>query len=182
MKPQCLLPHSQLPSACHYPEPSQSSLCPPFAFLKFNFNIIPSSKPGSSKWSISLRIPHQYYICSSPLPIRAKWPAQFLLLELITRKIFGDIYRTLSSSLYSFLHCAVTSALLDQNTLPSLLFSKTLKHAPPLMWRKKFHNQQNKWHIYSSVCLHLSIFWEENWETEYLAPNDSKRSLTVICS
>ena len=155
MNPHCLLPHSQLPSACPFPEPSQYSPCTPFPLLKFNFNIIPSSIPGSSKWSISLTLPQQYYICTSPPPIRAKWPAQFLLLDLITRKIFGDIYRTLSSSLCSFLHLAVTSNLLEQNTLPSPLFSNTLKHVPPLTWGKNFTTNKTNG---TFIVLHVFIF------------------------
>ena len=36
--------------------------------------------------------------------IRAIWPAHLILLDLITRLIFLEKYRSLSSSLYSFLH------------------------------------------------------------------------------
>jgi hypothetical protein len=45
---------------------------------------------------------------------------------LITRMIFGDEYRSLSSSLCSLLHYLVTSSLLGQNILLSILFSKIL--------------------------------------------------------
>jgi hypothetical protein len=45
---------------------------------------------------------------------------------LITRIIFGDEYRSLSSSLCSLLHSPVTSSLLDPNILLSTLFSNTL--------------------------------------------------------
>jgi hypothetical protein len=45
---------------------------------------------------------------------------------LITRIIFGDEYRSLSSSLCSLLHSPVTSSLLGPNILLSTLFSNTL--------------------------------------------------------
>jgi len=41
-------------------------------------------------------------------PICATSPAHFILLDLIPRIIFGEEYRSLSSSLCSFLHSPVT--------------------------------------------------------------------------
>ena len=34
------LSYSQVPTTCLYPEPDQSSPCPPFHILKIHFNII----------------------------------------------------------------------------------------------------------------------------------------------
>jgi hypothetical protein len=42
-------------------------------------------------------------------PIRATCPAHLIFLDFITRTIFGEQYRSLSSSLCSFLHSVVTS-------------------------------------------------------------------------
>ena len=59
-------------------------------------------------------------------PIRAKCPAHHFLLDLITRTILGEEYRSLSFSLCSFLHFCVTLYLLGLNILLSTLFSNTL--------------------------------------------------------
>ena len=48
-------------------------------------------------------------------PIHATCPAHPFLLHLITRVIFGEQYRSLSSSLCSFLDSPVTSSLLGPN-------------------------------------------------------------------
>ena len=85
---------------------------PAFHFLKIHFYIILPSTPGSSKWSLSIRFPHQNPVYTSPLPIRAICPAHHIFLEFITRTICGEQYRSLSSPLCSFLHSPVTSSLL----------------------------------------------------------------------
>ena len=64
----------------------------------------------------------------TPLPssIRATCHAHLIHLDLITRIIFGEQHRSLSSSLCSFLHSHVTSSLLDPSIPLSTLFSDTL--------------------------------------------------------
>ena len=50
MEPEGSLPHSQVPATSPYPEPDQSSPCPPTPnFLQIH-NIILASTPGPSKW------------------------------------------------------------------------------------------------------------------------------------
>jgi len=59
-------------------------------------------------------------------PIHATCPAHLILLDFITLTILGEQYRSLSSSLCSFLRSPVTSSLLGPNIFPSTLSSNTL--------------------------------------------------------
>ena len=50
--------------------------------LKSHPNILPSM-PGSSKWSVSLRFPHQKPQCTPLPPIRVTCPVHHILLDFI---------------------------------------------------------------------------------------------------
>ena len=95
----------------HYPKqkysppvPIMSQIDPIHAptshFRKTHFNIVLSSTPGSSKWSLSLRFPYQNPVYISSLPKHATCPAH-LILDLITRKTLGEEYRSWSSCSYT---------------------------------------------------------------------------------
>ena len=60
---------------CPYSKPNPVHALPSH-FLKIHFNIILPSMPGSSKWSLFLRSPHQNPVCTSPLPRMCYIPRQ----------------------------------------------------------------------------------------------------------
>jgi hypothetical protein len=93
--------------------------------------------PGSTKWSLSLRFSHQNPVHASSLPpICATCPAHLILLYLITCTIVGEEYRSLSSSLWSFLHPHLTQAQIFSPTP----YSETRSaYVPPTMSATKFH-------------------------------------------
>jgi len=59
-------------------------------------------------------------------PIHTTCPTHLILLDFITQTVLGEKYRSLSSSLCSFLHSPVTSSLQGSNILFSTPFSNTL--------------------------------------------------------
>ena len=73
-------------------------------FLKIHLNIILPSTPGFPQWSLSSGFPTKALYEPLLSPIRATCPTHPILFHVITRTIFGEEYRSLSTSLCSFLN------------------------------------------------------------------------------
>ena len=109
MQPEGSLPHSQAPATCPPPEPDQSKKIP-------YTNILPST-PMSSKWSLSSGIPTKTLFCTDFIPKHATCSVHLIAFYLILWVILSEVYRSLSSSLCTFLHSHTTSSFLGRNIL-----------------------------------------------------------------
>ena len=77
MEPEGLLPHSQVPATCPYPEPARSSPYPHIPLPEDPFYVTLPSTPGCPKWSLTLRFPHQNPVDASPISHTLYMPRQF---------------------------------------------------------------------------------------------------------
>jgi hypothetical protein len=123
---------------------------------------IPPPTPMFSMWSLPFWFPNQtlYAFLTSRLCITC--PAHISLFNLITLITFGEAYKLLSSSLFSFLHPSTTHSLLVPNILLSTLFLNTLNLASSLHVRDQVsHPYKTKAKIIVVYILSLSFFSDE---------------------
>jgi hypothetical protein len=77
---------------------------PTFYFLKIHLIIILHLRLGLSRCLFPSDFPTKTLLTPLLSPIRATCPTHLILLDFITRTIWGEEYRSLSFSLCSFLH------------------------------------------------------------------------------
>jgi len=94
-------------------------------------------------------------------PQRATCLAHQILLDFITQIKFGEGYRSLSSSLCSFLHSPVSLSLLGPNILPSTLYliSPLPQNLTWSVFSKRLLAQQTVTHIQTKQFNVAAAFW-----------------------
>jgi len=124
METECSLPHSQQHANCPCPDPHQFSPCPhpiswrPILIVSSHLRLGLPSCLFPSGFVTKLYTPLLFSICDKCL-------AHLIIIDLISRVIFGEQSRSLSSSLCSFLHSPLTWSHLGPNIILSNHFSNT---------------------------------------------------------
>ena len=114
-------------------------------------------------------------------PKRVTCLAHLILLDLITRIMFGEERRSLISSLCSFLHYPVASSFLCANILLSTLFSNILSLRFSLNGSDKVSHPYQTTGKIRVMCILIFILLY-CWKTKVPTPKDIKHSLTSLCS
>jgi len=109
----------------------------------------------------------------SAAPIRATCPTRLILLNLITRKMLGEEYKSSSYPMCSFLHSPVTSSLLGPNILLNILFSSTLSLHSSLNMSDQISLPYNTTVKIIVLCILIFNFWVANWKSKDPALNSN---------
>jgi hypothetical protein len=110
-------------------------------------------------------------------PRRATCLAHLIPLYFITLIIFGEQYKSINSSLYSYLHSRIISFHLRPNILLNTLLSDTL------ILRSSLNVSDQVSHPFKTtdkITLRFILTWIVNWKTKDFAPNNNKHSYVFM--
>jgi len=160
METESLFQHLQVPATCFYPDSNQSNPCLPSNFLKIHLNIIIPSTPGSFKWSLSLRFPHQNPALTSSLPHTCY---MYMPVPISFFSNWSPEQHWVTRRDHEAPHYVVFSTPLSPRPLRAKYsLHPILKHPQPTFLtqceRQSFTPIQNNKQNYSSVYFNLSIF------------------------
>ena len=116
------MPYTQEPVFSPYPEPEQPN---PRDILYSVLILLSHLRLGAPNCLFPSGFPIRILYATLLSPIRATCPAHLIILDLITRRIFSDWYRSLSSYLCSLVVFPITSLLLGPNIFLTTLLSNT---------------------------------------------------------
>ena len=167
---------------------------PPHVSILSRINQVHFPYPTSSKYILILS-PHVSFNFSPvsrpkiffvPLLslIHATCPVHLIFFYVITQIILGEQYRSLSSSLCSFLHCPVPPSLSAPNIPLSTLFSSTLSlcSSSHNVSDQVSHPYKTTGKITVLYILIFIFFGQQTGRQNDSASNDSKHSRTSIRS
>ena len=160
MGPEGSLPHSQVLATCPHPGPARSSPYPPHPTSWRSILILSSHlRQGLPRFLFPRGFPTKTLCTSLISPIRATCSAHLILLDVITRTILGEQYRSLSSLLCSFLHYPCYFVPLRPKYSPQ---HPILKHPQPTFLsqykRPRVIPIRNNRQNYSAMYLNFYVF------------------------
>ena len=166
MEPKGSLRRLQVPATCPYSEPDQARPYPP----PYPIPLLEDPSyyyPPIYAWVFQVvsfpqvSPPKPYMHLSSPT-------GHLILLSLITWIMFGEEYRSLSSSLYGILHFPITSSLLGPNILLCTLFSNSLSLCSSLNMSDQVSNQYKTRSKINVLYVLIFIFLDSKQKTKIL--------------